>query len=73
MPLALITVEQAERDRWHAEVETGGYLSKRRVINAQSFDEVMAGVLDAYEEMTGAKADEPAPVVEPPRKHQGKR
>lgn len=51
MSLARIEIEQTERDRWHAEVEIGGLVAQRRVINAGNFDEMMTAILDAYHAM----------------------
>jgi hypothetical protein len=51
MSLAKIELEQTASDRWHAEVEVGGLVAKRQVINAATFKQAMIAIEGAYADM----------------------
>jgi hypothetical protein len=57
MSLARIDIEQHGADRWHAQVEIGGMVAKRREVNSSTFTDMMNGVQAAYREIAPESPD----------------
>ena len=51
MPLGLINIEEREENRWTAEVEIGGLVARRVVVNGDCFEDIIDKVCAAYREI----------------------
>jgi len=69
MPLARIEIEQIEATRWVAEVEIGGFMSKRTRVTGDDYQGIMGAVIEAYDGLLSQQMPRPKPesaAVEPP-------
>lgn len=66
MALASITIEQIEHRRWVAEIEVGGSVSRIARLRAESFDDLMLKMMDAYRSLVPVDEAGPPPLGDRP-------